>query len=53
MGNIALSCHIQTSSPMKTLKKATRLVNTKYKILHTTIQIENVEEDHFKCEIIK
>ena len=50
MGNYALSCHIETHTPMRTLKKATRLINTKYKILHTTIQIESSGEDKFECD---
>jgi hypothetical protein len=37
---------------MISLKKATRLVNTKYKILHTTIQVEHVNNSdvNFECE---
>jgi cobalt-zinc-cadmium efflux system protein len=42
MGNCSLSCHIKTTNPMVTLKKATRMLNTKFKILHTTIQTEYV-----------
>jgi zinc transporter 2 len=40
-GKSAMSAHITSSTPMITLKKATRLLNTKYKIFHTTIQIEH------------
>jgi len=43
VGKSAMSAHIKSSTPMITLKKATRLLNTKYKILHTTIQIEHSE----------
>lgn len=52
MNNQALSCHIRSKTPMVTLKKATRLVNTKYKILHTTIQVEHSgsEQLNFICE---
>jgi hypothetical protein len=37
---------------MKTLKRASRMINTKYKILHTTIQIEHSSdhEEKFDCE---
>jgi hypothetical protein len=37
---------------MKTLKRASRMINTKYKILHTTIQIEHSHHDdeRFDCE---
>ena len=41
---------------MLSLKKATRLVNVKYKILHSTIQVERSDETYeekkrhrFKC----
>jgi Co/Zn/Cd efflux system component len=52
MGNKALSCHIKSRTPMISLKKATRMINTKYKILHTTIQVEQSENDDFNfiCE---
>lgn len=52
MGLHALSCHIKTKTPMVALKKATRLINTKYKILQTTIQVEHSElgDFKFKCE---
>jgi len=33
---------------MKSLKRATRLINVKFKILHTTIQVEEVEIDESK-----
>ena len=36
---------------MLTLKRATRMVNMKYKILHTTIQVEDMESDiELDCE---
>jgi Co/Zn/Cd efflux system component len=53
MNNNSLSCHIKSTTPMKTLKRASRMINTKYKILHTTIQIENShhhEDERFDCE---
>ncbi len=51
MGNNALSVHLKSRTPMVSLKKATRLMNTKYKILHTTIQVEHVNSDiKFECE---
>jgi len=40
MGKAAMSCHIDSTNPMKSLKYATRIINRKYKILHTTIQVE-------------
>lgn len=50
---------MKSTKPMKSLKRATRLINTKYKILHTTIQVEEYVENEdfddddnsFKCEI--
>ena len=51
-----LSAHITSNDPMLSLKKATRLVNVKYKILHSTIQVERSDETYeekkkhrFKC----
>lgn len=35
---------------MVTLKKTTRMLNIKYKILHTTIQVEDMNTDiEFDC----
>jgi hypothetical protein len=52
MGNTAMSCHLKSTEPMISLKKATRLLNTKYKILHTTIQVEDDKDlsTNFECE---
>jgi hypothetical protein len=51
MSHHALSCHIKSKTPMISLKKATRLVNTKYKILHTTIQVEATGGNQdYQCE---
>lgn len=39
---------------MKSLKRATRLINTKFKILHTTIQVEEMDEEEekpYQCSI--
>lgn len=39
---------------MVSLKRATRLINTRFKILHTTIQVEELNEDikkPYKCAI--
>jgi len=47
---------LKSNDPMISLKKATRLVNVKYKILHSTIQVEKDEQSYdelkrhrFKC----
>lgn len=37
--------HLKSTDPMVSLKRATRLVNTKFKILHTTIQVETVDAE--------
>ena len=51
--NQSLTVHIKSKTPMVSLKRATRLLNTKYKILHTTIQVEEMEEenDNYICEL--
>ncbi len=48
-GNNAMSCHIKSSTPMISLKKATRMINTKYKILRTTIQVEHTNT-RYECQ---
>ena len=40
MGKISLSCHICSDDPQKTLNKAKKLIQKKYKIDHNTIQVE-------------
>ena len=53
-GKISLSVHIKSLKPLKTLAAVTDMCRRKYKIFHTTIQVEGVENDqnphHFKCE---
>ena len=44
----ALSCHIDCSNPMEALRDATKLCQEKYKIDHTTFQMENSEDEEFK-----
>ena len=53
MSNYSLSAHLLSNDPMVSLKRATRLINVKYKILHTTIQVEDAREVEveFKCDI--
>ncbi len=52
-----MSCHLESTDPMVSLKKATRLINIRHKILHTTIQIEKIGDDYeeekrhrFRCD---
>ena len=40
MGKISLSCHIYCDDPQKTLNKAKKMIQKKYKIEHITIQVE-------------
>lgn len=51
--NQVLTVHLKSTNPMKSLKKATRLLNTKYRILHTTIQVEEVEDsiENYICDL--
>lgn len=48
----ALSAHIISETPLKTLSMVTDLCRRKYKLFHTTIQMEGSEESKhfFKCE---
>lgn len=51
-GKHAMSCHIVSKHPLKTLHHVTDLMRRKYKLFHTTIQVENETENphQFKCE---
>ena len=40
MGKVALTWHLTSENPMMTLKRATKFIRNKYKINHTTIQVE-------------
>ena len=52
VGKFALSAHITSETPLKTLCLATDLCRRKYKLFHTTIQMEGTTESKhfFKCE---
>ena len=52
VGKFALSAHIQSNQPMKTLSKVTDLCRRKYKLFHTTIQMEGSPESKhaFVCD---
>ena len=47
MGKPALTAHLVSNTAYTSLKKATNLCKKKYKITHTTIQIE---EENKKCK---
>ena len=51
MGKKALSAHMTAKDPQLALKQITKKCHSKYKIYHTTIQVE-AESDHkhaFEC----
>ena len=37
VGNVAMTCHIQSVKPLKTLAQVTDLLRRKYKLFHTAI----------------
>lgn len=47
IGKISMSCHLITNEPQNSLKMAREMIKDKYKITHTTIQ---VELDDYKFE---
>ena len=52
VGKFAMSMHIQSDKPMKTLSMVTDLCRRKYKLYHTTIQMEGLPESKhaFVCD---
>ena len=51
IGKMSLSCHICCDNPQKTLKKAKKMIQKKYKIDHITIQVEeNNNMNQLSCE---
>lgn len=40
LGKLSLSCHLTSINPQITLKKARKMIRMKYKITHSTIQVE-------------
>jgi zinc transporter 2 len=51
VGKFALSCHVESTNPMETLKKITNVCKNKYNIYNITNQMEDVDCDHaFECE---
>ena len=50
MGKISLSCHICCDDPQKTLKKAKKMIQRKYKIEHITIQVEDNNANQICCK---
>ena len=50
VGKLAMSCHLISTEPQKSLVLASELVKNKYNITHTTIQVELNEENKKKCK---
>ncbi len=48
-GKISMSCHLTTSDPQNSLVLATDLIQRKYNIYHSTIQVES-NKDNKKCK---
>jgi zinc transporter 2 len=49
VGKLSLSCHITSTDPQTTLKEARKLIKNKYKITHSTIQVEDDSEEMSDC----
>jgi len=50
-----MTVHIKSKKPLKTLAAVTDLCRRKYRLFHTTIQVEGVDDKemnphHFHCE---
>lgn len=45
-GKYAMSCHIVSQHPLKTLHAVTDMCRRKYKLYHTTIQVENQNKNN-------
>ena len=55
IGQVAMTCHLQSVKPLKTMAQVTNLLRRKYGLFHTTLQVEGVEDREtnphtFKCE---
>jgi len=51
VGKLAMTVHIQSDKPLKTLAQVTDLCRKKYDLFHTTIQMEGFSNNthNFKC----
>ena len=49
---LAMTAHLKSHKPLKTLSEVTELMRTKYGLFHTSIQVEGAGEGHhdFECE---
>jgi len=49
-GKTSLSCHLLSNNTDDTLFEAIDLLRTRYKIKHSTIQVENSNNKNIKCK---
>jgi zinc transporter 2 len=49
LGKLSLSCHLSSDTPQITSRKARKLIKNKYKISHSTIQVED-KNNKFDCK---
>lgn len=49
LGKLSLSCHLSSDTPQITSRKARKLIKNKYKISHSTIQVED-RNNKFDCK---
>jgi zinc transporter 2 len=49
VGKLSLSCHLISNNPQVSLSKATKLIRDKYKITHSTIQVEINDKELHDC----
>lgn len=55
VGKLAMTVHVKSNNPLKTLSQVTDLCRRKYNLNHTVVQVEGpVDEDenphHFECD---
>lgn len=50
VGKVLMTCHLSSESPQISLRKARRMLKKKYKITHSTLQVEDSTGKHsFHC----
>lgn len=50
LGKILMTCHMTSECPQISLKKARKMLKRKYKITHSTLQVEDTTGKHsFVC----
>lgn len=46
-GKLSMTCHITSRKPAQTLQRVTDMIRKKYKLFHTSIQVEVEQDDKF------